>query len=210
MKTSRSAIALAMGIAMAGFGAHAQTTRGMNPATAPQTGPTIHATDSRAQSPAATSSQGPQESLLNQQDRGFMENAIQGSYAEIEGSQLALDKTASQEVRHFAEMMIKDHGDMVKKATKLATDKGLNPPDGPSVVQTTEITALRALTGGAFDAMYVNRIGVASHEATVEMFEEASQQAEDPDVKAMADKTLPKLREHLEMARALDAKQDRQ
>ncbi|NLC37550.1 MAG: DUF4142 domain-containing protein [Alcaligenaceae bacterium] len=106
MKTPRSAIALAMGIAMAGFGAHAQTTQGMNPATAPQTGAAAHATDSRAQSPAAANNQGQPESQLNQQDRRFMENAIQGSYAEIEGSQLALDKAESQEVRHFAEMMI--------------------------------------------------------------------------------------------------------
>ncbi len=159
---------------------------------------------------AAEPRDGDQQSMLADDDETFLENAIQGSYAEIEGSQLALEKTESQEVRQFAEMMIKDHGEMVKEATKLATDKGMTPPEGPSLMQTTEITGLKALTGGAFDAMYVNRIGVASHEATVEMFEKASQEAQDPDVKAMATKTLPKLREHLQMAQALDEKQDKQ
>jgi len=99
---------------------------------------------------------------------------------------------------------------MVKEAAKLAQTKGVTPPDGPSVVQTTEITALKALTGGAFDAMYVNRIGVASHEATVEMFEKASNEAQDADVRAMATDTLPKLREHLKMARDLNQKQEKQ
>ena len=161
--------------------------------------------------PAATSeARTASPSALAREDRKFLENAIQGSYAEIEGSQLALEKTESPEVKHFAEMMIKDNGLMVKEAAKLAQTKGVTPPDGPSVVQTTEITALKALTGGAFDAMYVNRIGVASHEATVEMFEKASNEAQDADVRAMATDTLPKLREHLKMARDLNQKQEKQ
>lgn len=150
------------------------------------------------------------QSSLTEEDQTFLENAIQGSYAEIEGSQLALEKGESQDVKAFAQMMVEDHGKMLKEAETLASNKGLTPPTGPSAMQVTEITALRALSGGAFDAMYVNRIGVASHEATVEMFEEASRQAADPEVKAMATKTLPKLREHLEAARALDKKQDQQ
>lgn len=190
MKTSQSVIALALGFAMVGFGANAQTTQGAS------------------RQPTQAAGQDNRDSRLNQEDRSFLENAIQGSYAEVEASQLALDKSESQDVRDFAQAMVKDHGEMIKEATKLANDKGVNPPDGPSAVQTTEITGLRALTGGAFDAMYVNRIGVASHEATVEMFEEAVRQAQDPDIKAMATKTLPKLRHHLDMARTLDAKQE--
>ena len=150
------------------------------------------------------------QSGLADADRQFLEDAIQGSFAEIEGSQLALEKSENAEVRAFAEHMIEDHGKMAKEGATLATKKGLTPPDGPSAMQVTEITALKALTGGAFDAMYINRIGVASHEATVEMFEEASQNAQDPAIKAMATKTLPKLREHLEMARTINEKQDKQ
>lgn len=153
---------------------------------------------------------GERGSALADEDQAFLENAIQGSYAEIEGSQLALEKTENAEVRKFAELMIKDHGKMVKDASTLATKKGLTPPDGPSVLQTTEITALKALTGGAFDAMYVNRTGVASHESTVEMFEKASQEVRDADVKALATDALPKLRDHLKMAQSLNQKQEKQ
>jgi len=146
--------------------------------------------------------------MAPQDDHDFLENAIQGSYAEIEGSQLALEKSEDAEVRDFAQMMIDDHQKMVQEASELARQKGVEAPDGPSLMQTTEITALKALTGGAFDAMYVNRIGVAAHESTIQMFEEAQQNVQDPDIRAMIDKTLPKLREHLQMAQALDQKQE--
>lgn len=149
-------------------------------------------------------------SALTGNDRDFLENAIQGSYAEIEGSRLALEKTEDPKVRDFAQMMIDDHQKMVDEATALARKKGMNPPDGPSVMQTTEVTALKALTGGAFDAMYINRIGVAAHESTVTMFEQAGQDVQDSDVQAMISKTLPKLREHLKMAQTIDAQQDKE
>jgi len=103
-----------------------------------------------------------------------------------------------------------DHGKMVEEARKLAQEKGYTPPDGPSVMQKGEATALKALSGGAFDASYVNRIGVAAHESTIKQFEAAAGDVKDPDIKAMIQKTLPKLRDHLQMARALDAKQEKQ
>jgi len=203
MNISRTAMALALGIAAASINAHAQTTQG-----GAQPAATSPAQPRDTASGGAQKNTAGKESQLQDQDQQFLEDATQGSYAEIEGSKLALEKTQNQDVKHFADMMIKDHTAMVQEVSKLATDKGMTPPDGPSVMQVTEVTALKALTGGAFDAMYVNRIGVASHEATVKLFEQASEKAQDPDVKALAAKSLPKLREHLEMARALDKKQD--
>jgi len=143
-------------------------------------------------------------------DRTFLENATQGSYAEVEGSQLALEKTQSADVKEFAATMIKDHSAMIKELAELSKSKGYTPPDGPSVMQATELKALSALSGGAFDKMYVDRIGVASHEATIEQFEDATKEVQDADVKALAEKSLPKLRHHLEMAQALNEKQKSQ
>jgi len=200
MKPHHPVAALALAFSLVGLGAHAQAP---STATNPPSPP--------AGTPAESTTQpATDRSTLADEDEDFLENAIQGSHAEIVGSQLALEKTENADVRTFAQTMIDDHGKMVQEAGELASSKGMTPPTGPSIVQSTEITALKALTGGAFDAMYVNRIGVASHEATVEMFEKAAREAQDPDVKALASKTLPKLRHHLEMARSLDQKQERQ
>lgn len=229
MKPVYTHIAAACSVALASFGASAQTSQN-NPQTQPaspatqQAQPASPGTQQTQPVPPNTQQEQPvrpdaQQAMpgtdnpaqtieLAQEDQNFLEDAIQGSYAEIEGSQLALEKTEDPEVKEFAQMMIKDHEKMVDEASALAKAKGITPPDGPSVMQTTEITALKPLTGGAFDAMYVNRIGVAAHESTVEMFEEARQNVKDPDVQAMIAKTLPKLREHLDMARTLNEKQD--
>jgi putative membrane protein len=202
MKNAHTAIVVALGLALATLGARAQTAAEGQPA------PHSPTQQRGAQHTGPAAQQAGQQSKLEGEDRRFLENAVQGSFAEIEGSKLALEKTKSQDVKEFAQMMIKDHEKMGKEAAKLASSKGMEPPTGPSAMQVTEITALKALSGGAFDAMYVNRIGVASHEATVEMFEKASREAHDADVKSMATKALPKLREHLKMAQALNKKQD--
>lgn len=222
MKRLHSPFALAFSAALVSLGAHAQTaqqgqTTPQTPTTPPATQPAQPTPNAQQTQPVRPDTpeaavpdtdQTGQDTMLNQADQSFLENAIQGSYAEIEGSQLALEKTEDADVSEFAQMMITDHQKMADEASGLARDKGMSPPDGPSVMQRTEITALKALTGGAFDAMYVNRIGVAAHESTIEMFEQASQDVQDPDIRAMITDTLPKLREHLTMAQTLNEKQD--
>ena len=204
MKPLHTVMTIAIGAALVSLSAQAQTMRSGEPNAG------VHSSPPPVQATQPNANNDTRQTSLVQADQTFLENAVQGSYAEIEGSQLALEKSKSPEVRQFAERMIKDHGKMVKDASRLATDKGLTSPDGPSIMQLAEITTLKALTGGAFDAMYVNRIGVASHEATVEMFEKASKEAQDPDVKALATDALPKLREHLQMAQDLNQKQEKQ
>lgn len=56
-----------------------------------------------------------------------------------------------------------------------------------------------------FDERYARNFGVKAHEDTIKLFEEASRDAKDPEVRAWAGKTLPGLKHHLEMAKALPA-----
>jgi len=151
-----------------------------------------------------------ESSTLSSADQTFLENAAQGSYAEIRGSELAQDKTRSADVKAFAAAMIRDHTAANQRLAALAARKGYTPPTEPSVMQRAEITTLRALSGNAFDKMYVDRIGVAAHKATIEQFETAAASAQDRDVRAFARKLLPTLRHHLEMAEALNQAQKSQ
>jgi putative membrane protein len=148
--------------------------------------------------------------MLSMQDRTFLENAAQGSFAEIQGSQLALEKSTNADVREFAQTMVKDHTAANQKLTALAGRKGYNPPTGPSVIQATELKGLGLLSGNTFDKAYVDRIGVAAHESTISQFEKASTGADDPDVRSFARNLLPSLRHHLQMAQALNEKQKSQ
>ncbi|ARP86712.1 DUF4142 domain-containing protein [Bordetella genomosp. 9] len=149
-------------------------------------------------------------SMLSSTDQTFLEDATQGNYAEIQGSQMALDKNASADVQTFARQMIKDHTAANQRLAALAKRKGYNPPTGPSIVQATELKTLGLLSGNAFDKTYVDRIGVAAHEATIKMYEKAAQGADDADIRAFANALLPSLRHHLEMAQLLNQKQKAQ
>jgi putative membrane protein len=148
--------------------------------------------------------------MLSSADQTFLENAAQGSYAEIQGSQMALDKSTSTDVRSFAQLMIKDHTAANQKLSALAKRKGYNPPTGPSVIQATELKTLGLLSGNTFDKTYVDRIGVAAHEATIRQFEKAASDANDSDIRTFARTMLPDLRHHLEMAQLLNQKQKSQ
>ena len=54
--------------------------------------------------------------------------------------------------------------------------------------------------GADFDKRYMESMGLQAHRDTVALFEKGARDARDPDVKAFAQKTLPKLKQHLEMA----------
>lgn len=156
----------------------------------------------------ATSQQA--QSTLSSADQTFLENAAQGGHAEVQGSQMAVEKTESPDVKAFAQMMIKDHTAAGEELSALAKKKGYVEPTEPSVLQKTELKALSVLSGGAFDKMYVDRLGIAAHEATISQFEDAAFGAQDNDVRAFAEKTLPTLRKHLEAAQSLNAQQKTQ
>ncbi|ANN65104.1 DUF4142 domain-containing protein [Bordetella bronchialis] len=149
-------------------------------------------------------------SMLSSSDQTFLENAAQGNQAEIQGSRMALEKSNSQEVRSFAQAMIKDHTAANEKLSALASRKGYNIPTAPSMMQATELKGLNLFSGNAFDKAYVDRIGVAAHEATIKQYETAAQSADDADIRRFAQGMLPSLRHHLEMAQLLNQQQKSQ
>ncbi|HEV6965413.1 DUF4142 domain-containing protein [Roseateles sp.] len=136
-------------------------------------------------------------------DASFMKEAAHAGAAEIEASKLAVSKAKSADVKSFADTMIADHTKVADELKALAATKNVKLPDGPSVKQKAEIKLIDAGDNDKFDERYAKNFGVKAHEDTIKLFEEAAKNAKDPEVKAWAEKTLPGLRHHLEMAQAL-------
>jgi len=134
--------------------------------------------------------------------------APHGANAEVEASKVALEKSASADVKAFAQQMVDDHGKAGSELKGLADQKGVKVDDGPSTVKKAEIKVLSGRKGASFDQHYADSIGVKAHEDTVKLFQKEVDKGTDPDVKAWAQKTLPALQHHLEMARQLKAKTD--
>ena len=68
------------------------------------------------------------------------------------------------------------------------------------------MTKLSAMSGAEFDRAYMNMM-VSDHNKDVAEFEKESTKGGDPDLKAFAAKTLPTLKEHQQMAKALHGTQ---
>ncbi len=174
-----AAIALCMGTA-----ALAQT---------PATPGTPAAPDGQA--PAATNK-------LDSEARGFLSDAAESGHLEIAGSKMALEKSQNAEVKQFAQRMIDDHTKVGQQLEALAKSKGYEPPKEPSLMQSAKLKAL-GLRDEGFDKAYADGIGVDAHEDAVKLFEKASKDVKDPEVKQFAIETLPSLQQHLEAARNL-------
>ncbi len=136
-------------------------------------------------------------------DAAFMKEAAHAGAAEIEAAKLAQTKAKNADVKAFADTMIADHTKVADELKVLAAAKNVKLPDGPSMTQKAELKLIDAGDNDKFDERYAKSFGVKAHQDTIKLFEEASKNAKDAEVKAWADKTLPGLRHHLEMAQAL-------
>ncbi|MDA8447003.1 DUF4142 domain-containing protein [Paracidovorax valerianellae] len=153
-------------------------------------------------------SQSGNQRQLASADASFMKNAAQNGHAEVKGSQVALQKAKDPKVREFAQQMIDDHTQANQELMAIATAKNVKLPDGPSMMQEGKLKLLSAADGDDFDRRYVESMGLQAHRDTIALFQKASRNAKDPEVKAFATKTLPKLEHHLSMAQQLPGAND--
>lgn len=131
----------------------------------------------------------------------FVDEASAKGYAEIETGKLALEKSETQKVRDFAQTMITDHGLANKELAVIAQKKNLDVADDTELMNKAKAFILKQRDGQSFDEAYANN-QVMAHEQTIELFQKATRM-NDPELKAFAQKTLPKLQHHLDMANQL-------
>ena len=142
-------------------------------------------------------------------DNDFVDNAAAGGIAEIEASRLALEKSSSADIKAFANMMITDHGKANDELASIAKAHDIEVPDTTTLVKQAKEKILD-MRDESFDAAYANN-QVKAHEETIELFtKEANTVTDDKakgsaELKGFAQKMLPGLEKHLEMAKKLQA-----
>ena len=138
--------------------------------------------------------------MVSRDDSKMMTDLAHANIAEIETGKLALEKSQNEQVRKFAQHMIDEHTSALKELQTLAQAKGVTLPDGTDLKHKTMATALKVMSGNSFDTQYMKRAGVGDHQQTIELLQKTQKNAKDPELKAMATKMLPTVREHLKMA----------
>jgi putative membrane protein len=95
--------------------------------------------------------------------------------AEIEQGKLAQSKAKSKDVKKFAAMMVKHHGQAKTEQTKLYQQLGLSPaqsPDATSLKESADklLGSLRGAEGAAFDRAYIDS-QVEAHQKVLDTIE---------------------------------------
>ena len=132
----------------------------------------------------------------------FFVKAADGGMAEVAAGKMAQEKSTNAKIKDFAQMMVNDHTGANAGLKELALKKNVTLPDSVSTENQKAAADLSKKTGKNFDKAYMD-MQVKDHEKTVELFEKGSKDVKDTELKTFIDNTLPKLKTHLDAAKAI-------
>jgi putative membrane protein len=135
---------------------------------------------------------------------------VTANQVDIDAGKLALSKSASKDVKTFAQLMVTDHTGVNKAATELVTKLKVKPEPNPtsaSLVKAGDETLkrLKALSGAQFDKAYVDN-EVTYHQTVLDAIDKTLiPSAKNEELKALLVKVRPAFVAHLEHAKHLQA-----
>lgn len=142
-------------------------------------------------------------SYLSEQDQTFIKEASQGGMMEVKMGRLAAQKGHSEAVRQLGQKLVQDHSKANQELKLLASQKNITLPTETPSEHEAMLSHLQSLEGAEFDKAF-RKHAVEDHQKDIQKFQTASQ-SPDADLKAFAQKTLPVLQQHLQMAEKIEA-----
>lgn len=168
--------------------------------------------------PVGISGQAPRGNEVNA--ASFTRQAMLASTAEVKLGELAVQKAQSAEVKEFAQMMVKDHTAGLNALKEAVKGQGVDEPAQLDTKHRTLYDRLNKLSGAEFDREYVKAM-VDGHREVKNMVETRANRTPtttgtsgrvsddsrlDNAVNQWANKALPTVTKHLEMAEQLSTR----
>jgi putative membrane protein len=132
-------------------------------------------------------------------DKDFTKKAMEGGNGEVQLGTLAQQKSNSEDVKHFGETMVTDHGKMNADMAPIAKSLGVDPPTGTTMAAKAEEAKLKMMSGDSFDKAYIKAM-VEDHREDLAEFKKVAATATDPQLKKAAQHGVTVISEHLRMA----------
>jgi len=136
-------------------------------------------------------------------DRQFIVDAAQGGMAEVSLGQMAMQRATSDAVKQYAQRMVREHTQANTELIRLATQKGDTPPTDMGPRYRAVMDRLSQLPRARFDQAYINEAGINGHLESEAVYRRQTELGQDRDLKAFAARILPKVQDHLQVARDL-------
>lgn len=133
----------------------------------------------------------------SEKDANFLVEAAAINLEEIKLGELAQQKGMMEDTKALGKMMVKEHTAAMKELKSLADSKSITIPEVLTEDGQDAFDDLNEEKGMSFDKEYCSMM-VRGHKTAIRKFENASSNAEDPDIRNWATSMLPGLRAHLE------------
>jgi putative membrane protein len=130
-------------------------------------------------------------------DAEFLVDAAENNLKQIQLGQLAQQKGTSPHVKELGKMLEDAHTKSQRELSDLAASKTITIPTSATEDVKDAYKDLNEKSGNDFDKAYADLM-VNRHKDAIDIFEKASNDSYDVDVKNWAMATLPGLRKHLE------------
>lgn len=138
-----------------------------------------------------------------QQDSMFVRMAASSDQFEIRSSEMAMQRAQSEDVRQYAEKMIREHKAttaQLQRITQASPTLAAEPALVPE--HQTMLDRLTALQGPNFTAAYLDQ-QIMAHQQAVDLFQTQFNRGDNTELKAFAGQNLTHLRDHLALATEL-------
>jgi putative membrane protein len=135
----------------------------------------------------------------------YVNQAMQGDMLEIQAGQLAAKQAQQQDVKQFAELMIKDHtqsSNELKAALQSGNIKA-NPPTSLDKEHQAKLDQLQKAQGKQFDQAYMKQ-QVELHDQAQKLHENYVINGKDEALKPVAQKIVMVVHKHLQLAQNID------
>lgn len=136
--------------------------------------------------------------------------AVTANQVDIDYAKIAEQKATNDQVKNFAQTMAKDHQHVIDLATELAGKLNVTPEDNPTTqtllaMEDSVKKVFEPLTGAEFDKAYIDN-EVSYHEFAINAVENVLvPNAKNEELKNLLESVLPNFKEHLEMAKKIQA-----
>ena len=148
--------------------------------------------------------------ILGPTDTYFVTQTSLGTPFQVDSGRLAESKGTSGAIRSYAQLMVSSHITVNNALEAILKKKApIPPPTLLKAAYSTIVATLEREDGQKFDSDYV-RGQVNYQNANAALYQYEIAEGADPDLKAFAQQTLPKIQDHLALALDLQRGTERQ
>lgn len=146
--------------------------------------------------------------IKNDNDAEFLMKAAEMQLEKISLGKLAQQKGNTVEVKEFGKMMEADHNTSLTEIKTLAQSKSISIPTTVTENSKNHYDDLNKKTENDFGKSY-SKMMVDQHQDAIDLYENAIEDTEDPEIRAWATTQLTSLRTHLERAKQFKDRNDK-